>query len=73
MSRASPANRAELCCENLSSTQKYNFKQLYAPPTVKLSQFCFEIFWVSVVAVIRTSVKVKCNAQNDFISYDKYL
>ena len=37
------------------SGQKDNLIILYALPTVKLSQFCFEIsFWVSVVAVIRT-------------------
>ena len=37
------------------SGQKDHLIILYALPTVKLSQFCFEIsFWVSVVAVIRT-------------------
>ena len=30
------ANRAELCCENLPSTQKDHLNELYALPTVKL-------------------------------------
>ena len=30
MSRASPANQAELCHENLSSTQKDHLNELYA-------------------------------------------
>ena len=45
-----------MCPENISSTHIDHLNELYALPTVQLSQFCFEIsFWVSVVAVIRIS------------------
>ena len=38
MSWASLVSRAQLCHENLPSTQKVNLIELYALPTVKLSR-----------------------------------